>query len=142
MTKVLPRLRMLNMAGALTSYQSFLEKGSTLHDSNKQKYTVHWSAQTTIQTGLYSRLASRLATSKPAKHALKRTLNRASMPTWRLFTSNVYIPHCQGFAEQRGHAIRPLGCSFENNRMILINNRLWHLTAMLIGNVNVKLNPC
>lgn len=29
-TKVLPRLRMLNMAGALTSYQSFLEKGSTL----------------------------------------------------------------------------------------------------------------
>lgn len=29
-TKVLPRLRMLNIAGALTSYQSFLEKGSTL----------------------------------------------------------------------------------------------------------------
>lgn len=31
-TKVLPRLRMLNMAGALTSYQSFLEKGSTLEN--------------------------------------------------------------------------------------------------------------
>lgn len=84
-TKVLPRLRMLNMAGALTSYQSFLEKGSTLHDSNKKKYTVHWSAQTKIQTGLYSRLASRLAASKPAKHALRGTLKRASMLTERIY---------------------------------------------------------
>lgn len=34
MTKVLPILRMLNMAGALTSYQSFFENGSTLHKKN------------------------------------------------------------------------------------------------------------
>lgn len=34
-TKVLPRLRMLNMAGALTSYQSFLENGSTLKDKTR-----------------------------------------------------------------------------------------------------------
>ncbi len=39
-TKVLPRLRMMNMAGALTSYQSFLEKGSTLHESNKDSPLV------------------------------------------------------------------------------------------------------
>lgn len=36
MTKVLPILRMLNMAGALTSYQSFFEKGSTLHKKNTE----------------------------------------------------------------------------------------------------------
>ena len=29
-TSVLPTLRLVNMVGALTSYQSFLEKGSTL----------------------------------------------------------------------------------------------------------------
>lgn len=33
-TKVLPMLRMLNMAGAFTSYQSFLENGSTLWTRN------------------------------------------------------------------------------------------------------------
>lgn len=38
MTKVLPRLRMLNMAGALTSYQSFLEKGSTLENEEEFSY--------------------------------------------------------------------------------------------------------
>lgn len=37
-TKVLPRLRMLNMAGALTSYQSFLEKGSTLENEEEFIY--------------------------------------------------------------------------------------------------------
>lgn len=37
-TKVLPRLRMLNIAGALTSYQSFLEKGSTLEKENQVIY--------------------------------------------------------------------------------------------------------
>lgn len=51
-TKVLPRLRMLNMAGALTSYQSFLEKGSTLQSYRGQRvvllnnaYTLHYVMQ-------------------------------------------------------------------------------------------------
>ncbi len=41
-TSVLPRLRMLNMAGALTSYQSFLENGSTLQQKTRMQVKYVW----------------------------------------------------------------------------------------------------
>lgn len=92
-TKVLPRLRMLNMAGALTSYQSFLEKGSTLHDSNGQKLTISSSAQTKIlNTELHSEHTGRLTTSKPAKIALK-----CIQSTQNLITSNLSTPNGRSF---------------------------------------------
>jgi len=39
-TSVLPIWRLLNMHGAFTSYQSFLEKGSTLRTENQ--IIIHW----------------------------------------------------------------------------------------------------
>lgn len=67
-TKVLPRLRMLNMAGALTSYQSFLEKGSTLQNEEEFIYlhnlidntglVEHLLSSTQIRNALLRRPAS------------------------------------------------------------------------------------
>ncbi len=40
-TKVLPTLRVLNTEGALTSYQSFLAKGSVLHSTGNTGQNQH-----------------------------------------------------------------------------------------------------
>lgn len=51
-TKVLPRLRMLNMAGALTSYQSFLENGSTLQKKTRMEVKYVWKKGIRLQANV------------------------------------------------------------------------------------------